>query len=85
MRREEIFETVREILAEVLNRPVEITPETRFEKDLEVDSLRAMEILAAVEDKFDITVPINVLNEIRTVGDLVKEIEKLMEGDHGHL
>ena len=85
MRREEIFETVREILAEVLNRPVEITPETCFEKDLEVDSLRAMEILAAVEDRFDITVPINVLNEIRTVGDLVKEIEKLMEGDHGHL
>ncbi len=85
MRREEIFETVREILAEVLNRPVEITPETSFEKDLEVDSLRAMEILAAVEDRFDITVPINVLNEIRTVGDLVREIEKLTEGDHGHL
>lgn len=75
--REDTFEIVREILTQVLNREVEITPETQFERDLEVDSLRAMEILAAVEDRFDITVPINVLNEIRTVEDLVREIEKL--------
>lgn len=77
--KEETFEIVREILSQVLNREVEITPETQFERDLEVDSLRAMEILAAVEDRFDITVPINVLNEIRTVEDLVREIEKLKE------
>ena len=77
--KEETFEIVREILSQVLNREVEITLKTQFERDLEVDSLRAMEILAAVEDRFDITVPINVLNEIRTVEDLVREIEKLKE------
>ncbi len=79
MERTEIFETIKEILTEVLNREVSISMETSFERELEVDSLRAMEILAAVEDRFDITVPINVLNEIQTVGDLVREIEKLVE------
>ncbi|NPA48449.1 MAG: acyl carrier protein [Thermodesulfobacteria bacterium] len=79
MKREEIFETLEEILAEVLQKEVEIRPETTFEADLEVDSLKAMEILAAVEDRFDITVPINVLNEIKTVADFAEEIEKLLE------
>jgi len=37
-----------------------------------------MEILAAVEDRFDITIPINILNEVRTVEDLVIQVEKLL-------
>ncbi len=79
MTRKEILDALQEILTEVLQKEVEITPETSFEEDLEVDSLKAMEILAAVEDRFDITVPINVLNEIRTVSDFADQIEKLLE------
>jgi len=79
MQREEIYKHLEEILREVLQKEVAIDPETYFERDLEVDSLRAMEILAAVEDRFDITVPINILNEIQTVEDLATRIEELLK------
>jgi len=79
MQREEIYKHLEEILREVLQKEVAIDPETNFERDLEVDSLRAMEILAAVEDRFDITVPINILNEIQTVEDLATRIEELLK------
>lgn len=76
--KEEILEEIVSILKEALNPSVEITPATRLESDLAIDSLRAMEILAAVEDHFDITIPINILNEVQTVEDLVKQVEKLL-------
>ncbi len=79
MEREEILKILEEILGEVLQKSVKIGPETSFEKDLEVDSLKAMEILAEVEDRFDITVPINILNEIKTVSDFAVQIEKLLK------
>ncbi len=58
--RAEILEDVIKILRESLGQEVEISPKTHLETDLAVDSLRAMEILAAVEDHFDITIPINI-------------------------
>jgi len=79
MEREEILKILEEILSEVLQKSVKIGPETSFEEDLEVDSLKAMEILAEVEDRFDITVPINILNEIKTVSDFAVQIEKLLK------
>ncbi len=77
--RAEILEDVIKILRESLGQEVEISPKTHLETDLAVDSLRAMEILAAVEDHFDITIPINILNEVQTVEDLVNQIEKLLK------
>jgi len=76
--RDEILKDVVHILRESLGTELEITPQTHLEADLAIDSLRAMEILAAVEDHFDITIPINILNEVQTVEDLVLQIEKLL-------
>ncbi|NPB08935.1 MAG: acyl carrier protein [Thermodesulfobacteria bacterium] len=78
MNRDEILRDVEKLLREVLSTQAEIKPETRLEADLAIDSLRAMELLAAVEDHFDISIPINVLNEVQTVEDLVDQIQKLL-------
>ncbi len=78
MDREQILQDVERLLREVLNTQAEIKPETRLEADLAIDSLKAMELLASVEDHFDISIPINVLNEIQTVEDLVNQIQKLL-------
>ena len=55
--------------------------DTDLAADLSIDSLKAMEVLVEIEDRFDISVPINILSEVRTVGDLVLQIQKLLAED----
>jgi acyl carrier protein len=69
-----IVSKVIEILRDHVKSDVEIAPDTDMENDLSIDSLKSMEILASIEDAFDITIPINVLGEIRTVQDLAEQI-----------
>jgi acyl carrier protein len=57
-----------------------ITRATDITADLDLDSLAVMNLLMQIEDKFDISIPLNLIPEIRTVGDLEKIIEQLTEG-----
>jgi acyl carrier protein len=45
--------------------------------DLGLDSLKVMKILESVEDRYDISIPLNVLPEVRTVKDFALQIQKL--------
>jgi len=57
-------------------RPVAITESTGITSELGLDSLKVMDLVVAVEDEFDISVPINALAEVRTVGDFAALIQK---------
>ncbi len=74
-----ILSTIIDVLREHVSKDVQITAETDLEADLSIDSLKSMEILAAVEDAFDVSVPINVLSEVQTVQDLALQIENLLK------
>ena len=68
-----VFDKVREIIAEQLDVDTEeITLDTNLIKDLEADSLDAVEIIMALEDEYDIEIPDEVAEEFTTVGDIVK-------------
>ena len=56
---------------------VEITEDTVLLGDLELDSLRVMDLLLRVEDRFDISIPVSILPDVRTVKDLALQIETL--------
>lgn len=72
-----VFEKVQAIVAEQLNVEKEkVQMETNFVEDLNADSLDQVELIMAVEDEFGIEVPDEVVQEIRTVGDIVKVLEK---------
>ncbi len=71
-----IFEKVRDIIAEQLDADKEnITPETNLLKDLEADSLDAVEIIMAIEDEFGIEVPDEQVEEFQVVSSIVAYIE----------
>ena len=71
-----IFEKVREIIAEQLDVDIEdISLDTSLTKDLEADSLDAVEIIMALEDEYDIEIPDEVAEEFKTVADIVKCVE----------
>ena len=44
-----------------------------------LDSIQAMEVLLAAEDRFDMSIPLNVLGTVRTVGDLAQQLQQLIE------
>jgi acyl carrier protein len=54
---------------------IPLTAETDISTDLNIDSVTVMDFVMEVEDHFDIEIPLNVLSETRTVGDLAKVVE----------
>lgn len=76
-----MFEKVRDVIAEQLDvDDVEgITMETSLMKDLEADSLDAVEIMMALEDEFEITIPDEVAEGFKNIGDIVKYVESKIE------
>ena len=70
------FDTIRDIIVEQLN--VEesmVTEDTNLMKDLEADSLDAVEIIMAIEEQFDIEIPDDEAEKFQTVGDLVDYVD----------
>ena len=68
------------IIAEVLNvDPDEITPDTTFVDDLGADSLDVFQIIMGIEEEFDIEIPDDQVEKIKTVGDIVKFIEEKVD------
>jgi acyl carrier protein len=54
-----------------------ITGKTVIAKDLAIDSLAIMDMVMELEDRFDISIPMNVVAEIHTVDELADAILKL--------
>ena len=57
---------------------IEVSEETDLLGDLALDSLQVMNLLLEIEDKFDISIPVNILPDVKTVRDLALQIEKLV-------
>jgi len=70
------LDTVKELISEQLNIPVEdITEDKEIVKDLGADSLDVVEMLMGLEEKFNVTVPDEEAVNLKTVGDIVKVID----------
>ncbi len=54
-----------------------VTGKTVIAKDLAIDSLAIMDMVMELEDRFDISIPMNVVAEIHTVDELADTILKL--------
>ncbi|MEO8136498.1 MAG: acyl carrier protein [Betaproteobacteria bacterium] len=79
------LQTLQDILKKDFDlEPAALSPEARLE-DLEIDSLAVIEVLFAVEDRFKVTVPSEPVaqqSSLKTVGDLVAYIDKLVAEQH---
>ena len=71
------FETIRDIIVEQLSvDPSLVTEDTNLMKDLEADSLDAVEIIMAIESQFDIEIPDEEAEKFPTVEDLVEYVDE---------
>ena len=73
---EEIFQTMRDLVAEQFAMdPAEITMETSFEEDLGADSVDMVELVMAMEEEFDMgEAGEDELTGLKTVGDAVNYV-----------
>ena len=72
MEREEVVVALREVAVEVLSvDPDAVVEGARFKEDLDADSLDLVELVMGLEERFDISVPEEDLENVATVGQAV--------------
>ena len=71
--REVIFTTLRAALPQ--ERP--LSDQTHIIEDLGLDSVAVMDFVMEIEDKLDISVPLDKIAEIETLGDLIATVQRL--------
>ncbi len=74
----EIENGVVEVLKNVSRRPIEPTQDSDLVADLGFDSLQILEVVAELEDRFDISIPLNDVPAARTVGQVVAQVAALV-------
>ena len=75
-----VFEAIKEIISNKIQVDADkITQETSLMKDLEADSLDAVEIIMGIEEKFDIEIPDSAAEAFENVGDIVRFVESKIE------
>ena len=78
MTKEEVFETVKNVVVEELDVDEDqVTLDAKIKDDLEADSLDVFEIMNELEDKFDIQ--LDVEEGIETIGDVVDFVKTQLD------
>ncbi len=74
-----VFDGIREQLAPYNKNGIELTEATDINADLNIDSVAILDLLMTIEDAYNISIPINLLADVRTVGDLTATVQKVIE------
>ncbi|MEE4191236.1 MAG: acyl carrier protein [Halieaceae bacterium] len=56
---------------------VELTETTDLVADIGLSSLEVMEFIEKIEDHFDISIPLNILPDVNTIGELAQKVQEL--------
>lgn len=78
--RKPVREEIAAVFEQVLGHPVQITDQTDIVEDLGLDSLGVMNFVMAIEDFYDISIPLDRIAQVQTVGDLIQAVEQLHSG-----
>ncbi len=74
---EDIVGEVIPILRKFTKPDAEVTGDSHLMRDLDLDSVKVMELMMELEDHFDISIPLNALPDVNSVAELASEIAKL--------
>ena len=77
MSRTELVAALAEVLEEVAGtKPAAVTEQAAFYDDLDIDSLTMVEVVVACEERFDVRIPDEELEQLKTVGDALDLITR---------
>jgi acyl carrier protein len=75
--RQAIFARIVALIEPLNKKGVAVVEDTSFADGLEMDSLTVMDLVANIEDEWDIVLPLNMLPELETVGQVADAVAKL--------
>ena len=75
-----VFDKVKELIVDQLGVEEDIvTSDANIQDDLGADSLDIVDIIQTIEDEYDLSIPDEAVESIKTVGDIVAYIENNTE------
>lgn len=77
MSRDATYARLLELIEPFNKKGIALVEDTSFANDLELDSLTVMDLVANIEDEWDINMPLNLLPDLETVGQLTDAVQKL--------
>ena len=77
--REGVLAVIIQHLEETLDEPPEapLTADTRIAEDLALDSLQSFEMIAALEDHYHITITVDTVQHVKSLGDVAEVVSDL--------
>ena len=77
--KEEILDQLIELIRPYAEEPMVLSDQTRIIDDVGLDSMKVMELVMQIEDCFDVSVPLNILPDVNTIGEFAKHLETLLQ------
>lgn len=71
------FTRLNEVIAPYNKKNIPLKPDTAFAADLDMDSLTIMDLVAAIEDEWDIVLPLNLLPDLETIQQVADLVDKV--------
>ncbi len=72
-----VYARIIELIGPLNTKKIPLTEITSFAGDLEMDSLTVMDLVASMEDEWDIVMPLNMLPDLETIGQVADAVAKL--------
>ena len=76
---QETLEILYGAMSELNKKGVELSEDTALVADIGLSSLEVMEYIEKIEDHFDISIPLNILPDVNTIGDLATKVQELTD------
>jgi len=77
--KKEILDQLFELIRPYSEEPIEFNEQTRIMDDVGLDSMKVMELVMQIEDHFDVSVPLNILPDVNTIGEFANHLETLLQ------
>ncbi|MFU8877289.1 MAG: acyl carrier protein [Wenzhouxiangellaceae bacterium] len=77
---ERVNDAIREAAEASLPQSQKIDFDAVLTSDVGLDSVQIMDLVMEIEDRLDISVPVEVLAEVQTLGQLSQHLQQLIEG-----
>jgi acyl carrier protein len=78
-----ILENVLICLREMVPASAQVGPDSDMVNDLGLESVKMMDLLMTLEDEYDLSIPINILMDVRTPRQLADSVVVYVEKSHG--
>ncbi|HAJ3615411.1 acyl carrier protein [Escherichia coli] len=79
--REIVMDYILSCLQDLVENGVEIKPDSDLVNDLGLESIKVMDLLMMLEDRFDISIPINILLDVKTPAQLMETLLPWLENN----